>query len=86
MTRGIDIPGLSHVFVYSSPHRVNSQAVDSYLHIAGRVGRFGRGGKVVTFIEDTATEGGQKKNGEVELMLRVLETINVGPAKFVAFD
>jgi superfamily II DNA/RNA helicase len=94
-TRGVDLPELSHVFVYGLPHpqkRVNAQTVDSYLHIAGRVGRFGRGGKVVTFVEDAEVveedEGeGKKMTAEKELVLRVLETINVErPAKFVVFD
>ncbi|EFI28664.1 hypothetical protein CC1G_13690 [Coprinopsis cinerea okayama7 len=88
-TRGVDLPELSHVFVYGLPDaqkRVHGRSVDAYLHIAGRVGRFGRDGKVVTFIEeDSAEEGGKK--GEAKKMQRILETIHVRPVKFpVEFD
>ncbi|KAL4241762.1 P-loop containing nucleoside triphosphate hydrolase [Abortiporus biennis] len=48
-TRGMDLPQLSHVFVLGPPE---DRSADTYLHIAGRVGRFGRGGKVVSILEE----------------------------------
>ncbi|KAF8140356.1 P-loop containing nucleoside triphosphate hydrolase protein [Boletus edulis] len=41
--RGIDLPDLSHVFMLGVPE---GRSGDAYLHVAGRVGRFGRQGKV----------------------------------------
>ena len=44
--RGLDLPELTHVFVAKVPE----SEVD-YDHVAGRVGRFGREGKVILFVE-----------------------------------
>lgn len=52
-TRGVDLPMLSHVFVLGTPDVAN---VDVFKHIAGRVDRFGRGGKVVTFLTEVEKE------------------------------
>lgn len=41
--RGIDIPELSHVFLYETP-----EDLESYIHRAGRTGRAGSGGVAVT--------------------------------------
>ena len=41
--RGVDLPQLTHVFCVGAP---DTGSVDAFKHIAGRVGRFGRGGKV----------------------------------------
>ncbi|PCH33855.1 nucleoside triphosphate hydrolase protein [Wolfiporia cocos MD-104 SS10] len=46
--RGLDLPDLTHVFLYNI---LDDKPVDTYLHAAGRVGRFGRSGKVVLFAE-----------------------------------
>jgi len=66
--RGLDLPQLSHVFVVGLVNgtSVNGRVVDSYVHIAGRVGRFGGRGRVVSVVED---------GEEARKMLRILRTI-----------
>jgi len=44
--RGIDIPGLSHVFLYEPP-----EDPESYIHRAGRTGRAGASGAVITLVD-----------------------------------
>ncbi|KIJ40177.1 hypothetical protein M422DRAFT_257010 [Sphaerobolus stellatus SS14] len=44
--RGLDFPELTHVFMAGAP-----EDPEEYLHASGRVGRFGRAGKVVVFLE-----------------------------------
>lgn len=51
--RGIDLPDLSHVFMLGVPE---GRSGDAYLHVAGRVGRFGRQGKVITILEERKEE------------------------------
>jgi ATP-dependent RNA helicase DeaD len=46
--RGIDIEELSHVFIYSTP-----DSPEAYIHRAGRTGRIGRGGVVVSLVSAT---------------------------------
>ncbi|KAI1309955.1 hypothetical protein EDD11_003970 [Mortierella claussenii] len=45
--RGLDLPGLSHVFIVGLP-----SAPSSYVHMAGRTGRMGQKGQVLTIIRD----------------------------------
>ncbi|KAG0212261.1 hypothetical protein BGX28_006614 [Mortierella sp. GBA30] len=45
--RGLDLPGLSHVYIVGLP-----SSPSSYLHMAGRTGRMGQKGQVVTIIRD----------------------------------
>ncbi|KIM47903.1 hypothetical protein M413DRAFT_22484 [Hebeloma cylindrosporum] len=68
--RGLDLPQLSHVFVVGlvDGRSVNGRVVDSYVHIAGRVGRFGGRGRVVSVVEDEE---------EAKKMSRILRTIRV---------
>ncbi|KAK9768548.1 hypothetical protein K7432_000757 [Basidiobolus ranarum] len=47
IARGIDIPNLTHVFIVGLP-----SSPTSYLHMAGRSGRMGKPGKVITLIGD----------------------------------
>lgn len=55
--RGLDLPDLTHVFILGVLEReIVPRATDAYVHVAGRVGRSGRGGKVVSFIEATAVD------------------------------
>ncbi|KAF9022946.1 P-loop containing nucleoside triphosphate hydrolase protein [Hymenopellis radicata] len=86
--RGIDFPELTHVFIvdmFSGP--IKGQLVDEYLHIAGRVGRFGRGGKVISFINDNKTRKDQPSSRyEVPRILRVLGSIGEEPVRFEHFD
>lgn len=73
-TRGLDLPSLTHVFVLGIPEgpAVTGRTVDAYLHVSGRVGRFGRSGKVVSVVE-----------GEDEAkMARILGTIGEKPVQF----
>lgn len=49
--RGLDMPHVTHVLNFEPP----SSAVD-YLHRAGRAGRFGRPGAVVTLVADEHEE------------------------------
>jgi ATP-dependent RNA helicase DeaD len=44
--RGIDIPGLSHVILYSPPENP-----ESYIHRAGRTGRAGAVGTVISLVD-----------------------------------
>jgi len=68
-TRGLDLPDLTHVFVLGVPE---GRAVDAYLHLAGRVGRFGRGGKAISVVEKR----------DAGRMLRILKTIDEKPVLF----
>ncbi|KAG8917650.1 sedoheptulose-7-phosphate:D-glyceraldehyde-3- phosphate transaldolase [Tulasnella sp. 417] len=53
-TRGLDFPCLTHVFVLVTDV---IKTPSDYTHIAGRVGRFGKGGHVTTSVEDGSTAG-----------------------------
>ena len=59
-TRGLDLPDLTHVFIMGVPEG----RVDSYTHIAGRTGRFGKGGKVVTVVEKIEEEVDDGRGGK----------------------
>ncbi|KAI5123775.1 hypothetical protein M0805_000364 [Coniferiporia weirii] len=52
-TRGVDLPQLTHVFCVGTPDLTSA---DSFKHISGRVDRFGRGGKIITFITEREQE------------------------------
>ncbi|RDX50433.1 P-loop containing nucleoside triphosphate hydrolase protein [Lentinus brumalis] len=86
-TRGLDLPELSHVFILGV---LDDGAVDSYMHVAGRVGRFGRGGKVISVVADTYEEvlanGHRKKRDEPRLMWTLLKKMGIKPVKFEHFD
>jgi len=71
-TRGIDLPDLSHVFIWGVVD------TNSYLHASGRVGRFGREGKVVSVLEERP-EG----KDEASRYLRMLKSIDRMPSGFV---
>ncbi|KAG8962515.1 hypothetical protein FRC05_005316 [Tulasnella sp. 425] len=53
-TRGLDFPSLTHVFILGTS---GVKTPSDYTHIAGRVGRFGKGGHVITFVEDGSGAG-----------------------------
>lgn len=89
--RGVDLPELTHVFLLGIPDgpTVNGRSVDAYVHISGRVGRFGRGGKVISIVQGVEGELEDKGNtapSESSKMLRILNTIKVTPARFEHFD
>ncbi|OLY80709.1 DEAD-box ATP-dependent RNA helicase CshC [Smittium mucronatum] len=54
--RGLDIQGVSHVILAGVPKSTNS-----YLHMSGRTGRFGKPGRVITILLDTANSKGEGK-------------------------
>ncbi|CDO73508.1 hypothetical protein BN946_scf185013.g143 [Trametes cinnabarina] len=85
--RGLDLPELSHVFVLGVLDR---GAVDSYLHVAGRVGRFGRSGKVISVV--AARHKVQLDNGkstmrdEAQMMRTLLKKAGLRATKFEHFQ
>ncbi|KAI0331976.1 hypothetical protein GY45DRAFT_1321530 [Cubamyces sp. BRFM 1775] len=86
-TRGLDLPELKHVFIVGV---LDNGAVDSYLHVAGRVGRFGRGGKVISVVAERRVV--QLKNGktavkdEPKMMLSLLKKAGITPAVYDNFN
>ncbi|KAF9969417.1 hypothetical protein BGZ73_008233 [Actinomortierella ambigua] len=67
--RGLDLPNVSHVIVVGLP-----SCPSSYLHMAGRTGRFGKQGKVVTLLRD---------EGRIEDRARTLfKTLQVNIERF----
>lgn len=70
-TRGIDLPDLSHVFIWGVVD------ANSYQHASGRVGRFGRGGRVITVLEET-----REDRNEPVRYLRMLKSIGKVSTKF----
>ncbi|TFK36819.1 P-loop containing nucleoside triphosphate hydrolase protein [Crucibulum laeve] len=100
-TRGLDLPELTHVFILGIPEgpKVSGRSVDAYLHLAGRVGRFGRGGKVITVVEEkedaeeheeeTDEEDRRRRRAVVtdaSKMMRILKEIQTTPVQFEHFD
>jgi len=68
--------------------------VDSYTHIAGRTGRFGKTGKVITVVEKLEEEiddgnGGKKTRvvkDEEKKMKGILKEMRIVPRKVEYFD
>ncbi|OZJ07001.1 hypothetical protein BZG36_00038 [Bifiguratus adelaidae] len=60
-SRGVDLPDISHVFILGIP-----KSIASYLHMAGRTGRFGRQGTVITLV---------REQGQAEARMRDIETL-----------
>ena len=89
-SRGLDLPDLSHVFVMGVPEG----RVDSYTHIAGRTGRFGKPGTVVTVVEKFEEEvddgeGGKKRRvlkDEEKRMRGILREMKIIPRKVGHFE
>lgn len=65
--RGIDIPLISHVFILGMP----SSSIE-YLHMSGRTGRMGNGGKVITFV----------KEGQKRLVKTLFTLLKINPTPF----
>lgn len=84
--RGIDLPNLTHVFMLGVPE---DHQVDSYVHVAGRVGRAGQGGKVITVIEErrkTRLPNGQIGwQDEPKVMAKLLKTLQIRTTQFEHF-
>lgn len=66
--RGIDLPDLSHVFIWGVVD------ANSYRHASGRVGRFGRKGRVFTVLQDERRQS--------DRCVRLLKSIGLIPTKF----
>ena len=89
-TRGLDLPDLSHVFVMGVPEG----RVDSYTHLAGRTGRFGKTGKIITIVEKIEEEiddgeGGRKRRvvrDEEKKIKGILREMRIIPRKVEHFD
>lgn len=85
--RGLDLPELSHVFLLGIPRALTA---DAYLHVAGRVGRFGKGGKVVAVVEERreieTAEGKTGYKDEPAWLKKIYERVGVRPTKFEHFE
>ncbi|KAG8914398.1 hypothetical protein FRC00_013951 [Tulasnella sp. 408] len=78
-TRGLDFPSLTQVSVVG----IDVVKIPSdYTHIAGRVGRFGKGDHVITFVEDgSAGEEAAGASGADEgRMKRLYRKLDINPA------
>lgn len=85
-TRGLDLPSITHVFILGLP---KDRPGDAYMHAAGRVGRFGRGGKVITVIEEqrlvTTRKGENRLVDQPRILRHTLEVMGVVPTKLSHF-
>lgn len=86
-TRGLDLPDLTHVFILGVPEALTP---DAYLHVAGRVGRFGKPGKVVAVLESRQKVAGKRKGktaykDEPKWLNNIYQAIDVIPTKFEHF-
>ncbi|MCB1052248.1 MAG: DEAD/DEAH box helicase [Acidobacteria bacterium] len=61
--RGIDIPNLTHVFIYST-----SEDLETYVHRTGRTGRAGRAGKAISLVsgQDVANYTMALKSNDIQ--------------------
>lgn len=86
-TRGLDLPELTHVFILGL---LDNGAVDSYLHVAGRVGRFGRSGRVISVVADrheVLRDNGRKASrDEPRMMEGLLRKVGITPTRFEHFE
>lgn len=85
--RGLDLPDLTHVFILGATDALDH---NSYTHAAGRVGRFGRSGKVITVVESryTAKHINGKKTTVVDAPQRmsvIYQRLHVVPVKVEHF-
>lgn len=85
-TRGMDLPNLTHVFILG----INKEfTLEDYMHAAGRAGRFGRSGHVISILEGRRSVTG--KNGkpivanESNRMQQMLARMGVTPVKMEEF-
>ena len=84
-TRGLDLPELSHVFILGIPQG----RIDSYLHISGRTGRFGKPGRVITVVEreeEQTDEGIKVIKDEEKMMKSMFGKMGITPIKIEHFD
>ena len=89
--RGLDLPDLTHVFMLGIPA---SLTPDEYLHVAGRVGRFGRTGKAITIVEKAhavpiISRKGRPASGykdEPRWLNRIYKKVGARPVRIGIFD
>jgi superfamily II DNA/RNA helicase len=92
-TRGLDLWGLSHVFVYGVP--LGRRRVDSFVHLAGRVGR--RGGRRARGTVVTVAMGREKATAvagvparlvkeEVDALGRMYRAAGIRPVRHVLYE
>ena len=90
-TRGLDLVGLSHVFILGVPE---DQRVDAYLHLAGRVGRMGsaggrQGGRVVSILQEDrmeTVEGKTRTRSGARVLRQIFKTLGITPTRYELFD
>lgn len=70
--RGLDLPELSHVFIAKAPDNEVG-----YSHVAGRVGRFGREGKVIMFLEGKERQKATELYEGLKISLAEFEHVQV---------
>ena len=80
--RGLDMPDLTHVFILGASDALDH---DSYTHAAGRVGRFGKNGKVITVVERYHTLKNNKVVDEPGRMMVLYGKLHVTPVKVEHF-
>lgn len=90
-TRGLDLPDLTHVFILGIPDGASGgkRNGDTYMHLAGRAGRFGRAGKVITIVEkddDIDAETGKWESKDSSRMLNILKRMSITPVRFDVFE
>ncbi|KAG7099122.1 hypothetical protein E1B28_000995 [Marasmius oreades] len=83
--RGLDLPELQHVFILGTlgleGTDITSRTLDTYIHVAGRVGRFGKKGRVISIID-----GEQNDQQEVKRMDKILKRLGIQPMKLKEFS
>ncbi|KAF7799250.1 hypothetical protein EIP86_010482 [Pleurotus ostreatoroseus] len=86
-TRGLDLPNLTHVFILGMPKELT---LEEYMHAAGRAGRFGRAGHVISILEPPTMVHGKKGkkvlvNGATRLQ-QMYKRLRVTPVKIEEFE
>lgn len=84
-TRGLDLPELSHVFIMGMPEG----RIDSYMHMAGRTGRFGKPGQVITVVEreeEQTDDGIRVVKDEEKKMKGMFKEMGITPTKVDHFE
>lgn len=76
--RGVDLPDLSHVFILGVPESKDRR--DDYLHAAGRTGRFGSSGTVITFL-DPMMHGQAVRRAEQKRLRIIYQDTKVVPTR-----
>lgn len=87
--RGLDLPDLTHVFILASYTGADDALDhDSYTHAAGRVGRFGKSGKVIAVLNKLYHISRGKKSrwvDEPEKLKNIYKRLGVTPVKVEHF-